>query len=797
MNYTFKLLIRNFVKRPILTLITFFGFTIGILASLLIYLWVFNELNHDKFHPEYDKIYRVLTLAKQGNEIVKSASSYQAIAKTLKADYPQIESATYLSFSSEDSPLFVNGGDDKIEARKCFVNDDFFDVFKGFRFIEGHSKSVFSDPESIVLSEKIARKLFGKESALGKKVISDKYDKKIYTVVGVVKIPLQSHIEFGYLASESYDKYNLHAWNRSYWVHTYIKLAEKAQIDDHFLARISNHLSRYTNKTDKLFFQPLDDIHLHSDYQSNSLDKNRTQYKYIWIFSGLALLILLMAMFNFSVLSIARSTEQAVEIGIQKVNGAKRIHLMAQFMGNSFIQTSFATFLALLLSYLILPWFNSIIGQEIHWVLSLKFILSLLVIFVLTGIIGGIYPALYLSSLKPVSILKKERSRGIKYEFISILVIIQFCIAIFAIIVSGIFVKQLNYMQSKEIGLNFQNMVVVPTGLWYDSKSFKDELLRNPDILSVSASTYAPINCGSESVYKLNRQGTIDSVYTSVFFVDEDFAENYQLEIVKGQFLQMNYDSYWKALKKKPNSSEQEESHKIALPIVINETAEKLFGFDEPIGKRIENNIIVGVVKDFNFQPLHHHIGPLVLMNSPENIMTMNIKISSKDRSQTLKFIGEVYQKYRDQRDFSYQFFDEILESEYQDEIRLKNITTVFSLLALMIALLGIFGMVWLSIRRRTKEIGVRKINGAKTFEIVKMLNRDFLKWVAIAFIIACPIAYYAIDKWLENFAYKTELSWWVFALAGLIAMCIALLTVSVQSWRAATKNPVESLRYE
>ena len=797
MNYTFKLLIRNFVKRPILTLITFFGFTIGILASLLIYLWVFNELNHDKFHPEYDKIYRVLTLAKQGNEIVKSTSSYQAIAKTLKADYPQIESATYLSFSSEDSPLFVNGRDDKIEARKCFVNDDFFDVFKGFRFIEGHSKLVFSDPESIVLSEKIAHKLFGKESALGKKVISDKYDKKIYTVAGVVKIPLQSHIEFGYLVSERYSKHNLHTWNRSYWVHTYIKLAEKAQIDDHFLARVSNHLSRYTNKTDKLVFQPIDEIHLHSDYQSNSIDRNRTQYKYIWIFSGLALLILLMAMFNFSVLSIARSTEQAVDIGIQKVNGAKRIHLMTQFMGSSFIQTCLAALLALLLSYLILPWFNTITGQEIHWVLSLKFILSLLVIFVLTGIIGGIYPALYLSSLKPVSILKRERSRGIKYEFISILVIIQFCIAIFAMIVSGIFVKQLNYMQSKEIGLNFQNMVVVPTGLWYDSKSFKDELLRNPDILSVSASTYAPINCGSESVYKLNRQGTIDSVYTSVFFVDEDFAENYQLEIVKGQFLQMNYDSYWKALKKKPNSSEQEESHKIALPIVINETAEKLFGFDEPIGKRIENNIIVGVVKDFNFQPLHHHIGPLVLMNSPENIMTMNIKISSKDRSQTLKFIGEVYQKYRDQRDFSYQFFDEMLESEYQDEIRLKNITTVFSLLALMIALLGIFGMVWLSIRRRTKEIGVRKINGAKTFEIVKMLNRDFLKWVTVAFIIATPITYYVMNKWLENFAYKTELSWWVFALAGLITMCIALLTVSVQSWRAATRNPVESLRYE
>ena len=797
MNYTLKLLIRNLVKRPILSSITFVGFTVGILASLLIYLWVFNEINHDKFHPEYDKIYRVLNLSKQGDEIVKSASSCQAIAKTLAKDYPQIEAATYLSFSSEDSPLYVQDNDVKIEARQCYVNGDFFDVFQGFKFLEGNSKSVFSDPDNIVLSRKTARKLFGKESAIGKKVISDKYDKEIFTVVAVVGIPSSSHIDFGYLISERKNRYNLHQWNRSYWVHTYIKLSENAQIDDHFLERVSNHVSRYTNRVDKLLFQPLADIHLHSDYQSNSIDKNRTQYKYVWIFSGLALLVLLMAMFNFSILSIARSSEQAVEIGIQKVNGAKRIHLLTQFIGNSLIQTFLASFLALLLSRLLLPWFNHLTGQELHLVLSLKFIFSLLVIIVLTGIVGGVYPALYLSSLQPVSILKKEKSKGTKSKFISVLVIIQFCIAIFSMIVSGMFVKQLNYMRSTDTGLNYQNMVVVPTGLWYHSGAFKDELLRNPNVLSVSASTYAPINCGGERVYRVNHQGTIDSVYSSFICVDEDFARNYQLELLKGQFLKMNYDSYWQEIKKKSNNENEEESHKISLPIVINETAEKLFGFTDPIGQRIEDKIIVGVVKDFNFQPLHHKIGPLVLMNSPENIMTMNIKISPVLRSQTLDFIRNVYQKHRDQRDFSYQFFDDMLNTEYQQEIRLKNMTTVFSLLALMIALLGIFGMVWLSIRGLTKEIGIRKVNGAKTYEIILMLNKSFLKSVLLAFVIVCPVAWYAMNKWLQNFAYKTELSWWIFALAGIIALGIALLTVSLQSYRAARRNPVESLRYE
>lgn len=797
MNYTLKLLIRNLVKRPVLSFITFVGFTVGILASLLIYLWVFNELNHDKFHPEYDKIYRVLTLSKQGGEIVKSASSCQAIAKTLTKDYPQIEAATYLSFSSEDSPLYEQGNDVKIEARRSYVNDDFFNVFQGFKFLEGSSKVVFSEPDNIVLSGKVARKLFGKESAIGKKLISDKYDKEIFTVVGVVEIPSSSHLDFGYLISERKNRYNLHEWNRSYWVHTYIKLSENTPIDDHFLARVSNHVSRYTNRTDKLLFQPLADIHLKSDYQSNSIDKNRTQYKYVWIFSGLALLVLLMAMFNFSILSIARSSEQAVEIGIQKVNGAKRIHLLTQFIGNSLTQTFLASFLALLLSRLLLPWFNHLTGQELHLVLSLKFIFSILVIIVLTGIVGAVYPAMYLSSLQPVSILKKEKSKGTKSGFISVLVIIQFCIAIFSMIVSGVFVKQLNYMRSTDTGLNYQNMVVVPTGLWYDSGAFKDELLRNPNVLSVSASTYAPINCGGERVYKVNHQGAIDSVYTSFICVDEDFAHNYQLELLKGQFLQMNYDSYWQEIKKKSDNENVEASHKISLPIVINETAEKLFGFTDPIGQRIEDKIIVGVVKDFNFQPLHYSIGPLVLMNSPENIMTMNIKISPTDRSQTLNFIRNVYGKHRDQRDFSYQFFDDMLNSEYQQEIRLRNMTTVFSLLALMIALLGIFGMVWLSIRGRTKEIGIRKVNGAKTYEIILMLNKSFLKWVFRAFIIVCPVAYYAMNKWLLNFAYRTELSWWVFVLAGLMAMAIALLTVSFQSWRAATRNPVESLRYE
>ncbi|PKQ62591.1 hypothetical protein BZG02_12805 [Labilibaculum filiforme] len=616
----------------------------------------------------------------------------------------------------------------------------------------------------------------------------------------MVRIPENSHISFDYIISENYSngyRNSKKLWTNSYWVRTYIKLAENANIEESFLSRVSNHIGRYTNKTDKLIFQPLADIHLHSDYTPGLIDKNISSSKYVWIFTGLSLLILWMVILNFSILTTAISSEQAIQIGIQKINGAKRKHLIFQFIGNSLLQTFAAAFLALLLCWLLLPWFINIIGQNLSFHLSGKLILNLIVITVITALLASIYPSFYFSKLQPISIFQKRKSSSSKMSFFSFLIIIQFAIAIFSLAISAGIIKQLNYMQSKELGINHQNMIIVPTGLWYDSSAFKNELLQNPNIISVSASSYAPVNCGWETTYALNHQGLLDSVKASVFCVDQDFANNYGLELVQGKFLQMNYDDYWEEMRKSAKNEKNLTNESVIFPIVINQTAEKLFGFSDPIGQRIDDNIIVGVVKDFHFKPLHYPIGPLVLTNSPENIMTMNINIQANNFKETILFIKKIYQKHRDQRDFSYQFFDDILNREYQQEIRLKNITSLFSALTVLIALLGIFGISWFSICQRVKEIGIRKVNGAKTYEVIAMLNKDFLKWVAIAFVIACPIAWYAMHKWLENFAYKTELSWWIFALAGIIAMGIAMLTVSFQSWRAATRNPVESLRYE
>jgi putative ABC transport system permease protein len=421
-------------------------------------------------------------------------------------------------------------------------------------------------------------------------------------------------------------------------------------------------------------------------------------------------------------------------------------------------------------------------------------ILSLCLLTALIGIAAGIYPSLYLSSLKPLRIFRGGNQTGSRSNFTRALVVIQYSIATFFIIATLVFIKQLSYIQGKDLGFDRKNIVVIPTGLWYESKAFKEELLRNPNILGVTATTYAPVDFNWHVRIAVKHPDRIDSVRGSIMWVDEDFAKTYRLQLVKGRFFQMDFEGYWEALK--ADSSKKVEGG-FALPVVINETAEKAFGFINPIGERIGDYMIVGVVKDFHFRPLHYPIGPLVLVNDPQNIMTMNVRITGRNQAETIQFIRDTYQKYRNSRAFSYNYFDDLLARKYQDEVRLRNLTLVFALLAIVISMLGIMGMAVFSCDRRTREIGIRKANGASLFTILSMLNRDFIKWVILAFVIASPVAWYVMRRWLENFAYQTELSWWIFAVAGIFTIVISLLTISWQNWRMASRNPVEMLRYE
>jgi putative ABC transport system permease protein len=441
--------------------------------------------------------------------------------------------------------------------------------------------------------------------------------------------------------------------------------------------------------------------------------------------------------------------------------------------------------------------FNTLSSKELVLNISAGLIISLFILTFIVGLIAGMYPSVYLSAFNPVGIFRGGSLSGSRSNFIRVLVTVQFTIAIFFIICTLLFIKQLNYIHNKDLGLDDKNVVVMPIGLWYDIKDFKQELLRNPKIVSVSASTSAPVNGGFKGGLPLSHQGRNDTLQVNHFFVDEDFAKTYRLEVTKGQFLQMDYSEYWKEIEKRNNNKTDGKEYPVSFPIVINQTAEKLLGFDDPIGQRIGDDVIVGVVKDFHFMSLHFPIEPIVMSNNPEEITTISVRITPGSEIESLNYIRDTYMKNRDHREFSYSFFDDLLQQKYAPETRLKNITIAFALLAIVISVLGILGMSVFSIDRRTKEIGIRIVAGARSSEILALLNKEYIVWVLVAFAVASPVAWYSMHRWLQNFVYKTEFSWWIFLVAGVTGFLIALGTVSWQSWRAATRNPVEALRYE
>ncbi|MCL3781015.1 FtsX-like permease family protein [Prolixibacteraceae bacterium JC049] len=795
-----RIALRNNQKKPIYTIISILGFTVGIAASLLIYLWVFDELQFEKFHPDHDRTYRVLTLKQEGGQIVKTGNSFRPLAHVMKRDFPQIENATYLSHASESSPLQLEWSDKKVAARYAWTNLDFFKVFGGFEFVEGNAKSAFTKADDIVLSQELAHKLFGNESALGKSVVVDKYYKRIYTVGAVVKLPRQTHIHFDYLVSEKnrvVQQY-MTSWHDSYWVRTYIKLKKDIVVSGELVNQMAGVLGKYQKRSDKLMFQPLDDIHLYSDYETGMADKRIGNIKYVWIFGGLALLIILMVTFNFVSLTVARASERTKEVGIRKVAGSGKRQLYLQFVLEALVQTVIATLLALLLMRLMLPWFEQLTQKTELLSFSTELVGSLLLITLFIGVGAGIYPAFYLTAHSPVMIFKGGSATGSKAGFTKGLVVVQFSIAMVLIMFTGIIYKQLNLIQNHDIGLQKKDMVVVETGLWYSIGAFKQELKQHPNILSVSASTSAPIRGKNEMGFSWNGANATDTLRSDLYWGDEHFADTYGLKVSKGTFLKSDYRAYWQEQKKANDAHKKKEKYAMSIPVVVNEAFAQHMNVDNPIGMRLNHSyVVVGVVEDFNLHSLHSKVGPVVMTNDPQCMGVVNIHIREENRAETLAFINAVYKKHRGGREMKYHFFDDELKQNYFAEFQLGGVLIRFSLLAVCIAILGILGLAAFASERRVKEIGVRKVNGAKDIEVLAMLNMDFLKWVVVAFVIAAPLAWYIADGWLQNFSYKTEISWWIFAISGLIALVTALLTISFQSYKAATRNPVDALRYE
>lgn len=800
------------IKRSFLfSSINMLGFVFGMTAAFLIYLWVVNELTYDDCFPDVERTYRVVEVKREASgEISESPGTARSLVRVFKEDFPQVEDATSILYRGNIT--LETESEKRINSKAVYVDSTFFRVFP-FQTVEGSPERINDDIGNVILEETIARKLFGTGSAVGQKVShSGASVGDTYRVVAVVKVPPKSHIQFDVaLSMEGYGLNILNLnWDRSSRnVHVYVKMKPG---DDGKLYRqeqkmMSRALAKLGEKRTLLHFQPVRDIHLRTTF-SDVYVNNHGSVATIYLFAALAILVIFMGAFNFMTLSTARASLRYKEIGVRKITGAKRKTLITQFLSESLVQSFISLVLALALSELMLPLFNRIMGTAIMLSLDWNIIFYILFGIIGVGCLAGAYPAFYLSSINPLLAFKGGRKTGKKGGLIKGLVCVQFFIALVLMLMTSIVLKQLYFMNNKDLGLDKENIVSIYTSLWYNVGNFKQDLLRNPEIKSVSMGS--PIESFAENMKEMKDgesiswtdiDGRTDSLRMVKLWADGDFVKTFDLQLLKGELMNSDFEDYWR---------QGDADNPVQPTIVINETAWKAMKVADPIGMEVINDDngwvtkyrIVGVVKDFNFQSLREKMKPAYLYYSPEALVKMYIKIAPEHKQETLKHIQQKFEEWAVHDDlfikeFSYQFFSDELNKNYAKEHQQSRMLLLFTVLAIVIAMLGVFGLVALSTEQRTKEIGVRKVNGAHSDRIVRMFCTEYLKWVGIAFVVACPVGYYLMHRWLSEFAYQTPISWWLFALAGAIIAGITLLTVIGQTWRKASQNPVESLRYE
>jgi len=803
LNYYLKTIIRSLFRNKFYSVINIVGLAIGITACILIMLYVQNELSYDKSFEKSDRIYRVNLFSVSDNNTYKSPRSSPPLRNVIKDEIPEVEETVRVSRYWEPVMQYK----DKVfnETKWCFVDDNFFKVFST-SFIYGDPNTALVEPYTVVLTESTARRYFGDENPLGQ-VLSRKYNYD-WTVTGVIKdFPENSHIQPDFLGSIKSRPVN----NSTNWInniiYTYVLLKQGASnqdVDKKLEDVVKIHVGPYMKenmgvsleemnaKGDqyKWYTQALTKIHLDNEVLIGPESLGNSSY--LIIFSIIALFILVIACINYMNMSTARSVNRAKEVGLKKSLGSNRNKLVLQFLSESVFVTLIALALALALIKILLPAFNNLVDKQLifNYIDNFRTIPLMLIFGIVVGIIAGSYPAFFLASFKPVKIINGiHKSEGSHRNLRSGLVVFQLIVTI--VLFSGTFFisKQLNFLQHSELGFNKENLLIIKNAayLWTNKPSFKNELLEKPGILEASNSIEIPGR--SKSGSRFFHELPSEAKGLSQLWVDEDFLKAYGIELAQGRFFE------------KGNPAN-------AKSIVLSEKALKELNIKDPIGKSVYKAqkseettfTIIGIVKDFHLNSLHQELWPLVLFDNDDYLKSngayFSVRISG-DIQQGLKNIEQTWNKYADGQPLDYAFFDEDFGRLYAADVQTRKIVSVFSVLAIFIACLGLLALAAFVAEQRTKEIGVRKVNGARVSQVLYSLNRNFMKWVVIAFVISCSIAWYTMNKWLEDFAYKTSLSWWVFLLAGLAALIITIITVSWISWRAATRNPVEALRYE
>ncbi len=802
-NYL-KVALRYLMRNRGYTVINIFGLAIGITCCVLIMLFVRSEWSYDRFHSKADRIYRVWLQEIYEGQTFTNTITPLPLAATLKANIPDIEASCRVTGFN----TFVQNNGNRFNESINLVDSNFFQVFD-FDIAEGDRRNVFPNSNTVVLSKERAQKYFGREKAVGKTLeLQLGTEKFLFTVTAVAeKSPQESSIQFDMLIPHSNDKYlfseraRTSGWT-SVFGETYVLLKDEtgsATAESKFPALIKKIAGEnYKEGQYNLHLQPITDIHLNKKLPAGNQPVSDPAYAYI--LGTIGILILLIACINFVTLSLGRSATRAMEVGVRKVLGAERPQLIRQFWGEAMLMVIISLLLATGLSFALIKPFNLIANKELVLAFDGFTILFFISLIAVVGIIAGAYPAIVLSSFAPVKVLKNKLQSGSAIGFFRKgLIAGQFVASIMMIIGTLVIGQQLNFLREKNLGYDREHIVIIPTNKSRAegmplAERFKSGLARDPQVMGSAVSMFSFTepgwaNIGYEDDKKVYRNLRMNAI-------DAEFINTMKLQIIKGR------------------DFSRENPADISNSMLVNEALVKEYGWDDPIGKKLPGQYeqqVIGVVKDFHFESLHNIIQPLMLVIRPDSVFRrsndisfafapqprVNVRLKAGNMQDQLASLKKIWKSVAGDQDFEYRFLDESLNSMYKEEQRLGTIVRFASVLSIFIACMGLFGLATLVVARRTKEIGIRKVLGADIKGLVGLLSKDFMVLVIIASLLAFPIAWWALNKWLQDFAYRISIEWWVFFAASFSALLIALITVSIQAIKAAMANPVSSLRTE
>ncbi len=789
----FKIGWRNLLKNKGYSSINIGGLGLGLACCILIGLYTWDEYSYDRFHSRYKYIYRVVDQQIQAQDIYNVAVTPGPLAAALEADFQEIEYTCRIGKLRDKGILQI---EDKVyEPRELLTTDNSFFKLFDFRLIQGNPDKALLAPDDIVLTESAAANIFGSDWQFSSKPLGQQIQfgkDRVLTVAGIAKNPpTNSHIQFDVLLSLRFDELNSRNYNwDSNNYHTYVSVNPDADVQT-LNKKVFHHLSKYLSETTAtLSLQPLSDIYLYSDFDFHTDWSKTSDILYIKIFAVVGFSVLVIAVFNFINLSTARATNRAKEVGVRKVVGAIHNQLITQFLSESVIMTLLAVGFAMAILPLFLPTLNEISGKSLEIPFGDPyFSVSIFLFAIIVSVLAGFYPAFYLSHFKPAKALKNLFKIHSRQMFRKTLVVVQFIFSIVLIIGTIVIYNQLAFLQNKNLGFDESQLLYLSLKKEMQAKAqlLKADLQQLTTISGVAATSTTLVDVmNSTGAVKWEGQDADDKFLLTQINVDADFISTTGMELVAGR-----------------NFSPAISSDTVSA-YIINETAAKRMGWtpEQALGKSVTlwqfPGTIIGVIKDFHFRPMTTAIEPFLLHNWPrESPSGLFVKLKANQIPQGISSIEKLYKKYDSQTAIHYQFVNDVLENQYRTEKNTGRIILHFSIFAILISALGLFGLATYSAEQRTKEIGVRKVLGASVSNIINLLSKDFLKLVVIAFLIAAPIGWLTMNQWLKDFVYKIHIEWWVFVFSGIGAIAIAILTVSLQSLKAALINPAKSLRSE